>query len=144
MEKMPREQLRVFDNTAEMIVDDLAVSTVAVDDFVKLYIVSYGNSLYHGDEPFYVAICRDRLWVIPYFTPGVDQFLQAVTPRLDHEQAIFKATSPPRPFAWRRRLGGFLPLFPLPRLAEHPLSTLPAWQESGPFRLSEIPEFDLE
>lgn len=138
---MPDELLQVCEQRVEMIVGGRVMATANPDEISRLYLVVSDDPLYHGEEPFYVVLFKDFLWVIPYFTLGAESFLRAVLPRLEARRAIFKAVSPAMPVAWRKKLLGALPLFPVPRLAQHPLSPLPDWQERGPLRLSEIPEF---
>ena len=134
---MARERIQVRDSQAKMIVDEVAVSTVNIEDVARLYVITHENALFHGDEPFYVALFRDSLWVIPFFTPGVDEFIRGVSRGPGERTAIFRAVSRPLPFRWRKRLMGFFPVFPVPRLAQHPLSTLPELQGVEPVRRPE-------
>ena len=120
-----------------MIVDEVAVSTVNIEDVARLYVITQESTLFQGDEPFYVALFRDSLWVIPFFTAGVDEFIRSMGRGSGERAVIFRAVSRPVPFVWRKRLMGFLPVFPVPRLAQHSLSTLPELQGVEPLRRDE-------
>jgi len=122
-------ELRVYEDQVEMVSKNEIISTAKLFDFMKLYIVFHENALFHGDEEFYVVIFRDFLWVIPDCISGVDELLQAILSKPENLNNIFKARIPPCPFVWRKRILGTIPLFPIPRLAQHPLSTLPDWQQ---------------
>lgn len=116
--------------------------TVAAD-IQSLFVVSLENPLFTGDEPFFVAVFSGFLWVIPEDTHGLRDFIQAVAPRLEETRAVYRAVSPPRPWRWRRRVLGFLPLFPTPALGCHPLSSKPDWTVSEPLRPSEVEELAM-
>ena len=116
------------------------LSEVASNDILRLFVVSLENPLFTGDEPFFVAVFPDFLWVIPEDTPGLQDFIRAVAPKLEKSRTVFRAVSPPRPWRWRRRTLGFLPLFPTPALGCHPLSSIPDWTVSQPLRPSEVEE----
>jgi hypothetical protein len=126
---MFEERIQVHGKQAKMIINGSITSTVNLEEILSLYVVTQESSLFQGDEVFYVAGFDNFFWVIPYFTSGVDELLKAVASKFLAKATVFRAVSPPLPFAWRRKLLGFCPLFPLPRLSQHPLSTLPALQE---------------
>ncbi len=141
---MAKDRLEVSDGTVRLIAGGRTAAEAACEAIDKLFVVVHEDPLFQGDEPFYVAVFADRLWVVPDDTPGIGEFLGALAPALDRGRRVYRAVSPPRPFAWRKRVLGLLPLFPIPRLAAHPLSTIPAWREEGPFAPAEVAELAAE
>ena len=143
---MARDRLEVVDGKARLIVGGRPRDAADCGTIERLVVVRHEDPLFHGDEPFFVAVFPDRLWVVPDCTPGVDRFIKALAPRLSQEKRVYRALTPPRPFGWRKKIMGFLPLFPIPRLAAHPLSSQPHWHESGPYSPAEVEEvaFELE
>ncbi|MDJ0607784.1 MAG: hypothetical protein QNJ67_02320 [Kiloniellales bacterium] len=139
-----RDRLEISGGRARLIVGGRAREEVDCCTIEKLFVVRHEDQLYHGHEPFFVAVFPDRLWVVPEYTPGIDRFMKALAPRLSQEKRVYRALTPPRPFAWRMIILGFLPLFPIPRLAAHPLSSLPRWHESGPYSPAEVEEVAVE
>lgn len=116
------------------------VDQAKVENVVKLFWASPAEPLFHGDETYYVALLSDRLWVLPYLTSGVGEFLREVAPALADRRALFRAKTAVVPLSWRRRLMGLIPLFPTPGLGVHPLKTLPKMQALRPISAAEIQE----
>lgn len=138
---MQREEIRLEADQARMIRGGRVLSEVECGQIESFYIVALEDPLFSGDEPFYVALFPSFLWVIPYLTPGTNEFFRAIEPTLEASGAVFRATSRNQPFAWRRRWLGFLPLFPVPDLGCHPRSSRPKWEQSEPMRPSDTEEF---
>lgn len=110
-----------------MLGNGMVVATVVVDTLLKLYRVQFENGLFHGEERFAVAVFPGQTWVVPPFTPGLDEFWAAC---LKVSNSFFEVAAPEIPWAWRKRVLGLLPLFPVPRLwiVRGPL---PGWLEDG-------------
>src|SRR3954449_4551489 len=70
------------------------------------------DALFHGEESYYVAFLPDRVWVVPYFTPGVRGFLEALGPPLAAHGSLFRGEISGCPVSWRRRVLGLIPMFP--------------------------------
>lgn len=138
---MKEPHLHILNGCAEMMTGARIVSTARLSELRKLYIAMHESPLYQGDEAIYVAEFPDFLWVIPEFTPGLDRFLQAIAQVFERKSLIYRTVTPPIPRAWRKKLLGFIPLFPVPSLSQQPLSSLPAWQEKGPYHPRELIEF---
>ena len=137
---MATESVTLTEDKAHILVGDRELGSARLDDARRLYVVRFADGLFHGEEPFFVVLFDEYLWVLPDTVTGLDYFLAALAERLAAPGALYRAESPSGPVAWRRRLAGFLPLFPMPRLGCFPLSTLPAWREEGPLALEELPE----
>lgn len=137
---MARDRLEVSGGRARLIVGGRRADEADCGAIERLTVVVHEDALFHGDAPFFVAAFPDRLWVIPEGTPGLSEFFRALAPRLTREKRVYRALTPPRPFGWRKKILGFLPLFPIPRLAAHPPSSQPPWHESGPFSPAEVVE----
>ena len=135
---MDKEGIHIRENQVEMIVKGVPVSVAKLDDVVKLYLVNQEHPLFHGDEPFYVTEFQEFLWVIPYFTLEVDRFIRIVARKLGNRGAVLRVISPRLPLVWRKLSMGVVPLFPIPRLARHPLTTLPKWRSVEPFSPAEF------
>jgi hypothetical protein len=102
-----------------------ARDVVLLADVTRLYIVQLENALFQGDEPFYVAELADRIWVMPDGAAGLQPFLAALIPGLAVKNQVFEVAAQTCPFSWHERIAGVLPLFPVPRLARHSLTSLP-------------------
>ena len=98
---------------------------VAKSEIHTLFWVFDGAGALTDNEPFFVLVLTDRLWVIPDDTFGIVQWLRWLLqePLPELRRAVLDAC----PWSWRRRTLG-LPLFPLPRLGRFPRSTLPRWE----------------
>lgn len=137
---MGQAGINVRDGRAEFIGDDGQHATATPKDVRRLDLVSFSEPLFHGEEPFYLLHLQNYAWIVPYFTPGIGDLLQLLRPRLESEALIYLAECARLPLRLRRRLMGWLPLFPSPRLARYDASALPSWPRNGPFRLSEVPD----
>lgn len=95
----------------------------------RLILVRFGAGLLHGEEPFLVVDGGPWLLVAPFLSGGAAAMLAALR---RHAPPLLEAEADMLPWRWRRRLGGWLPLFPLPALAWQPASSLPRWPLRGP------------
>jgi len=134
------EAVTIADGVARMLVNGREVASAPLDQARRLYVVRFADSLFHGDEPFFVLVFNDRLWVLPDLVEGLHDLLTPVVRRLAASDGLYRAEMPPRPYAWRRKIAGLLPLFPTPRLAQHALTTMPQWREEGPSQQTDLPE----
>ena len=71
------DSIRTSRGMAEMLGKGTVVATVAVDTLSKLYRVQFENGLFHGEERFALAVFPGQTWVVPPFTPGLDEFWRA-------------------------------------------------------------------
>jgi hypothetical protein len=134
------ESIRVSGSAISLVVDGQVVDEGDADDVTRLYVIQQENPLYQGDEPFYAVVVGRAVWVVPYFTPGLNKFLAAIRPALEHRKGVTLVAEGKWPWSWRRRWLGFLPLFPTPGLGRHPISSLPEWSADAGHAVSEYPE----
>ena len=125
------DSIRISGGIAEMLGRRAVVATVAVDTLLKLYRVQFESGLFHGEERFAVAVFPGQTWVVPPFTPGLDEFWRACMSVSMRRDACFEVAALGIPWAWRKRVLGFLPIFPIPRLGILRDGSLPSWLESG-------------
>lgn len=138
------DRIELEGQIARLVIGQTPVSELHVQDLDQWIVAGLSNGLFQGEEPFYVLRAGDRIWVVPFFTEGILDLLRLAAPRLEGRAMIYRVQRERMPLAWRRRLGDMPPLFPLPRLSAHAASTMPRWQEEGPFTLSEVPELREE
>jgi hypothetical protein len=124
---MRDERVRVSGSVLSLLVEGHEVDRRRVEEASRLYVVAPENTCLDDDEPFYVAVLGLVVWVIPYFTPGIDAVLAAIHPVLEARRGVTRVENGQFPWSWRRRFLGFFPLLPLPELGCHPLSSLPSW-----------------
>lgn len=124
---MRDESLRVDGPTIALIVNGKVLDKANVNDVTRLYVVTLENPIYQGEEPFYALVVGRVVWVIPYFTAGLQALLAAVRPVLERVRGVTQVKGAPLPWAWRKKLLGWLPLFPIPRLDCYPVAELPEW-----------------
>jgi len=121
------ERVRVSGSVLSLVVEGHEVDRRRVEDASRLYVVLPENTCLDDDEPFYALVLGLVVWVIPYFTPGIDVLLAAIHPVLEARRGVTRVENVPFPWSWRRRFLGFFPLLPLPELGCHPLASLPSW-----------------
>lgn len=120
------ERIALTDGNLELASGGRTRDVAAPGDLVRLVQVFPADALFHGEESYYLGFLGDRVWVLPYFTPGFGTLLETLAPALAARGALFRAEVAGCPLPWRRRLLGLLPLFPTPALGSHPLRTTPA------------------
>lgn len=113
------DSARVEDDRLELWIAGRLSASESAERATCLHVVSLENALYQGEERFLLVEFPDSLWVIPSSTPGIDAVGARLHERLAKRHGVVRTSMPTVPFAWRRRIGGFLPLFPIPRLARH-------------------------
>jgi hypothetical protein len=119
------ERIEVADKQVKLIARGRTLDSASAGEMCKLVWASPADSLFHGEESYYVAFLSDRVWVVPYFTIGIRGFLETVGPVLAKQEALFRAEISACPVPWRRRVFGLVPLFPTPALGTHPVRTVP-------------------
>jgi hypothetical protein len=134
------ESIRVNGSAISLVVDGQVLDAADADDVTRLYVIKQENALYQGDEPFYAVVVGRAVWVVPYFTPGVRELLVAIRPALERRRGVTLVRDAKWPWSWRRRWLGFLPLFPVPGLGRHRVSSLPAWSADSGHAVSEYPD----
>jgi hypothetical protein len=108
----------------------------ALDALEQVLVVRLASALVHGDEPFLVLQGAGHALTLPLGAAGaLEQTLPALAPP---GATLWRAEAENLPLAWRKRVLGVLPLFPLPRLALHDASTLPPWPRRGPHALVQL------
>ncbi|MDB4976142.1 MAG: hypothetical protein JWN48_4483 [Myxococcaceae bacterium] len=126
-----RDSIVLRGSLAEMLVAGSVRDAIELSDVHHLYVVSLVGLMPTEDETFFVVLLPNRLWVIPDVTDGLQAFLDALVPRLAAEGHVTRLVADNVPVRWRHKIGGFLPLFPLPRLDRHAVESLPLsrWEE---------------
>ena len=124
---MTEERIDVASDRATLILSGRPADTIRLAEVQQLHVVHMASGLLHGEEPFFVLVLPDRVWVVPDCISGWDALQDALTPKLLPDGAVLQASAENVPLAWRARVAGFLPLFPTPRLGCHPIRTLPHW-----------------
>lgn len=136
-----RDSVRVEYDRLELWVAGHLSASESADRAARLHVVALENALYQGEERFLVVEFPDSVWVVPGSTPGIDALGARLHACLGPRRGVVRSTMPTVPFAWRRRVGGFLPLFPIPRLARHVGHFAGSWTEVGPATDADIREF---
>ncbi len=107
-----------------------------LDALERVLVVRLASALLHGDEPFLVLLGGGQALALPLSAAGaLEQALPALAPP---GATLWQAEAETLPSAWRKRVLGALPLFPLPRLALHDARTLPPWPWRGPVALAQL------
>jgi len=115
--------LRLFEDAAELIVDDRVISKKVLTECVGIFQVFY-DVMIGGDgfEHFFVFKWNDCVWVINDVQKS-DAVIQALEKMgLQEKQlTIWKV-----PWSWRPRSLGFLPLLPVAMSGVYSLKSLPS------------------
>jgi len=119
------ERIEAADEQVKLIAGGRTLDSASPSELRKLVWASPADSIFHGEESYYVAFLPDRVWVVPYFTAGIRGFLDTVGLPLAKQHALFRAEISGCPVPWRRRVLGLVPLFPTPALGTHPVGTVP-------------------
>lgn len=139
---MAEEEDGIFigDGTAGMRIHGEIVADMGLDDIERLIVLHHADAVFHGEEPFYVLLGGEDVWVIPEATAGLSRFLSRIGPRLETEGRLARGACAAIPWSWRRRLFGILPAFPVPRLSRHPRSSCPNMADVEPIGVHDLPD----
>lgn len=138
-----QDRLVVEGDTAYVRRDGRRLADIDLAAVTRIVVVRFGSDLVHGDEPFVVVEAPPKVLVLPFLAEGSRALLSTLMQRGGPAQ-LWEAECDGLPLGWRRRLLGALPLFPLPRLAVHPIETKPRWLERGPRPLADLPALAWE
>jgi hypothetical protein len=116
---------------------------VLLDEVQQIFIVYRENALFEGEEPFFVVLFPQMVWVIPGFEADIQPFLEKVARIAQTRSGIFRATIASLPRTWRRRAFGLFPVFSEVELGAHPTATVPPWKTEGPLDLTSAHELGL-
>ena len=123
---MTEERIDLASGRATLILGGRRAHELAFDEIRALHIVGLDHMWLHDDEPFYVLVTDDRVWVLPDDAVGLPALLEALLPGLFREGKVRQTTAPRIPWRWRR--GRLVRALQLPRLSEHPVDTIPDWE----------------
>ena len=132
-----QDQLVVEDGTAGVWRNGRRTAGIDLAAVTRIVVVRFASDVFQGDEPFVVVEAPPKILVLPFLAAGSRELLSALAQ--SGQVQLWEAECDGLPLRWRRRLFGALPLFPLPRLAIHPIGTKPSWRERGPRPLADLP-----
>ena len=97
---MSEERIDLASGRATLIHEGRRAHGLTFGEIRALHIVSLDHMWLHNDEPFYVLVTDDRVWVLPDDTMGLPALLEAVLPGLFREGKVRQTTAPRIPWRW--------------------------------------------